>query len=158
MNKKLVVPNSEPLQFHTTTTELLSVIREEHTSCGYGGEKRTLRKAAQKKKKKRSKSHWRSSETVCSHNVKSASWKKLGWTKMVVWPIISKRFYTRDQVDFTDLQSQPNSDYKWENYHLPHPHSLSVPMSLGVGGEQGSGGWLHRRVGACVHVLYYRSV
>ena len=52
MKKKLVVPNSEPLQFHTTMTELLSVIREEHTSCGYGGEKRTLRKAAKKKKKK----------------------------------------------------------------------------------------------------------
>ena len=158
MKKKLVVPNSEPLQFHTTMTELLSVIREEHTSCGYGREKRTLRKAAHTHKKKEAnltgdqvrlyvRTMWnlpaeKSSEEQrwwCGQLSRSVSLPETKLTSMIC------------RASLIETASERIITY-------PHPHFLSVPMCLGGEGGERSGGWLHRLVGACVHVLYYRSV
>ena len=157
MKKKLVVPNSEPLQFHTTMTELLSVIREEHTSCGYGGEKRTLRKAAKKNKKKANLTGDQVRlyvRTMWNLPAEKSSDEQRWWCGQ------SSRSVSIPETKLTSLicRASPTVTTSERIIIYPIPTPSLCLWVWGWGGEQGLGGWLHRRVGACVHVLYYRSV
>lgn len=110
--EKLIYPlngESSNIRYYVHTEELFNIIHETHLSIGHGGRNRMM-KELQKKYKNITCEEVMVYLNLCEYCQMKSKVSKKG---IVVQPVTVQEMNSRCEVDFIDMQSQPDQDYKF---------------------------------------------
>lgn len=103
-----VAVGSTIIRYYVIKEEIFDIIHESHINTGHGGRNK-MYEEVQKKYKNLTQEHIFMYLAFCESCLKKSSILRNG---IVVKPMVFREMNSRGQVDFIDIQSQADADYK----------------------------------------------